>query len=383
MNRKLALFLALALILGLFAGCAETKGADTPEEITPDQQAEVTPEVPATPDETPKSETFVFTDSCGREVELPTTITKVAPSGSVAQMILYTAAPDAMVGWSSNPGGQTADYIPEKYRNLPEFGQFYGSNVTLNLEALIAAEPQVIIDLGDMKKTHKEDMDDIQARTGIPTIFIEANLDTFPQAYRTLGELLGCEEAAESIANYIETTVADTRAVAATIPEDKRVTVMFGTGESGLDCNAKGSIHADVIELVGAENAVVVEEVSGKGGGNTISLEQVMVFDPDVILFASGGPFAAVGGDAAWGAVRAIRENRYYEIPMGPYNWLASPPSVNRIVGIKWLAELLYPDYYDYDVAKETKEFYSLFWHYELTDAEVGAFLQNSIGKAN
>ncbi len=253
----------------------------------------------------------------------------------------------------------------------------------MNLEALIAAEPQVIIDLGDMKKTHKEDMDDIQARTGIPTIFIEANLDTFPQAYRTLGELLGCEEAAESIANYIETTVADTRAVAATIPEDKRVTVMFGTGESGLDCNAKGSIHADVIELVGAENAVVVEEVSGKGGGNTISLEQVMVFDPDVILFASGGPFAAVGGDAAWGAVRAIRENRYYEIPMGPYNWLASPPSVNRIVGIKWLAELLYPDYYDYDVAKETKEFYSLFWHYELTDAEVGAFLQNSIGKAN
>ncbi|MGI6151137.1 MAG: ABC transporter substrate-binding protein [Christensenellales bacterium] len=361
MSKKLAIFLALAMILGFGVGCASSEGAD--------------PEAAAT------GETFLFVDSCGREVELPANITRVAPSGSVAQMILYTVTPETLVGWSSELGSQTAAYISEEFFGLPVLGQFYGGRSTLNMEALIAADPQVIIDLGEMKKSHKEDMDDIQERTGIPTIFIEANLETFPQAYRTLGELLGCEEAAEAIAQYIETTVADVRAVAATIPEEERVAVMFGTGESGLDCNAKGSIHADVIELVGGENAVVVEELSGKGGGNTISLEQVMVFDPDVILFASGGPYATVGSDPAWGAVRAIRENRYYEIPAGPYHWLANPPSVNRIVGIKWLAELLYPDYYDYDVAKETKAFYSLFWHYELTDAEVDAFLENSIHK--
>lgn len=362
MNRKLAVFLAFALTLSLMVGCAPAKGADAQQGAS--------------------SETILFTDSCGRQVELPKNITRVAPSGSIAQMILYTVAPDTLVGWSSNPGGQTAGYIADKYLQLPVLGQFYGGSNTLNMEALIAADPQVIIDLGDMKSTHKDDMDDIQQRTGIPTIFIEANLETFPQAYRTLGELLGCEDAAESIAQYIESTVSEVRAIAATIPEEERVTVMFGTGESGLDCNAKGSFHADVIDLVGAENAVVVEEVSSKGGGNTISLEQVMLFDPDVILFASGGPYETVGSDPAWGAIRAIRENRYYDIPMGPYHWLSSPPSVNRIVGIKWLAELIYPEYYDYDVEQETRTFYSLFWHYELTDEEVTQFLERSILKS-
>jgi len=368
MNKKLALHLAVVMLLSLVAGCAPAQSANAPEA----QEA-----APG-----PGGETVLFTDSCGRQVELPKHIARVAPSGSVAQMILYTLAPDTLVGWSSNPGGEIAAYLPEKYRSLPEFGQFYGGRGTLNMEALIAADPQVIIDMGDMKSSHKEDMDDIQNRTGIPTVFIEANLSNFPEAYRTLGRLLGCEEQAETIARYIETTVSEVRAIAATIPEEERVTVMFGTGESGLDCNARGSIHADVIDLVGGVNAVVVEEVSGKGGGNTISLEQVMLFDPDVILFAAGGPYETVGDDPAWGAVRAIRENRFYEIPMGPYHWLASPPSVNRIVGIKWLAELLYPDYYDYDVEEETKTFYSLFWHYDLTDEEVDAFLERSIHKA-
>jgi len=368
MNKKLALHLAVVMLLSLVAGCAPAQSANAPEA----QEA-----APG-----PGGETVLFTDSCGRQVELPKHIARVAPSGSVAQMILYTLAPDTLVGWSSNPGGETAAYLPEKYRSLPEFGQFYGGRGTLNMEALIAADPQVIIDMGDMKSSHKEDMDDIQNRIGIPTVFIEANLSNFPEAYRTLGRLLGCEEQAETIARYIETTVSEVRAIAATIPEEERVTVMFGTGESGLDCNARGSIHADVIDLVGGVNAVVVEEVSGKGGGNTISLEQVMLFDPDVILFAAGGPYETVGDDPAWGAVRAIRENRFYEIPMGPYHWLASPPSVNRIVGIKWLAELLYPDYYDYDVEEETKTFYSLFWHYDLTDEEVDAFLERSIHKA-
>lgn len=126
MRKKLALFLALAMIAAMFAGCA-TQTAETPAETTPAQEAEATPEPSASAEATTgEGETFIFTDSCGREVELPKNITRVAPSGSVAQMILYTVAPDLMVGWSSNPGGQTAAYIPEKYLSLPEFGQFYG-----------------------------------------------------------------------------------------------------------------------------------------------------------------------------------------------------------------------------------------------------------------
>jgi len=133
----------------------------------------------------------------------------VAPSGAVAQMILYSVAPDCVMGWSSKPDENVLAYFPERFSSLPVFGQFYGKNVNLNIEALIAAEPQVIIDLGDRKETQKDDMDKIQEQTGIPTIFIEANLDTFPDAYRTLGGLLGEKEQAEAIASYIENTISE------------------------------------------------------------------------------------------------------------------------------------------------------------------------------
>lgn len=333
--------------------------------------------------ETPNTpQTIMFTDSCGREVELPANITRVAPSGPAAQMILYSVAPDSLIGWGTKPTEAQKRYIDSKYWNLPVFGQFYGKNNTLNLEALIAADPQVIIDLGDMKATHKQDMDGVQEQTGIPTIFIEANLETFPAAYRQLGKLLGVEYQAEAIASYIEQTVDMAKKNAAAIPEDERLTVMFGTGLTGLDVNAKGSIHAGVIDIIGAENAIEVPNVSSKGGGNTINMEQLIKFNPDIILVTDDGAFNTIGTDPLWQGLDAITNGKFYEIPGEPYNWLASPPSVNRIIGIPWLGNLVYPELYQIDMVQEAKKFYSLFWHYNLTDAEAKQLLQNSTLKA-
>lgn len=325
--------------------------------------------------------TMTVTDSADRQVVLPENLTQIAPSGTSAQIILYTIVPDFMVGWSKNPSQMQKKYIAEKYQSLPEFGQFYGKNVSLNLEALIAAKPQVIIDMGDMKKGHAEDMDRIQEQTGIPTIFIEANLDNFATAYRMLGELFGVQEQAEKLAAYIDETVQTAEENTKKIPADERVSVMFGTGETGLDVNAKGSIHSAVLELVGADNAIEVAEVSNKGGGNTINMETVLLAQPDVIVFSAGAPYDTVASDENWSSVKAVQNGKYYEIPSKPYNWLSEPPSVNRILGIRWLGNLLYPELYPYDMMKETKQFYELFWHYSLSDAETKELLARSTYK--
>ena len=357
MKKSLVLLLCLVLAFSLLTACSAQQN---------EQEA---------------AQTFTFTDSCGREVELPTAIDKVAPSGAVAQMILYSVSPDTLMGWSKLPSEKILAYFPAEFAALPEFGQFYGKNVSLNMEALIAAAPQVIIDLGDKKPTHAQDMDAIQEQTGIPTIFIEANLQTFPQAFRTLGELLKCSEQAEKIAVYIETTIAEAQEKAAQITEADKKSVFFGTGETGLDANARGSIHADVIELIGAENAVVVPEVSNKGGGNTINMEQLLLFAPDVIVLSADGAYGKIAADKQWQALEAVKQGRYYEIPLGPYNWLSSPPSVNRIIGIKWLGSLVYPDLYNYDMVAEAQEFYKLFWHYDLSKEEAQELLANSTFK--
>jgi len=333
----------------------------------------------ATPAPPPEAETIVFTDSCGREVALPAKLTRIAPSGLVAQMVLTSLAPDTLVGMASPLGEKQLKYLPATFADLPVFGQFYGKNAALNLEELLASEPQVIIDMGDYKVSQKGDMDDLQAQTGIPTIFIEATLSSFPESYRILGGLLGRD--AEPLAEYVENALTLAEENAARIPEGERLRVMYGTGETGLAVNAKGSLHAVVLELIGAENAVVVPEgeLSSKGGGNVINMEVFLGVDPDVILLDQGASAALLRADPRWAGLTAVQIGSVYQIPEAPYGWLANPPSVNRVLGIYWLGNLLYPALYDIDLAAEVKAFYRLFWHYELTDVEVDALLSQNL----
>ena len=358
-KKTLLVLLVLVLLIFLSAGCKKAEKV---------------------PMEEPKGGTTVFTDSCGRKVEIPKNITRVAPSGATAQMVLMTIAPETLVGLTSTPSSKQMAYFPENMWNLPTFGQFYGSKSNLNMEALIDARPQIIIDIGDRKATHKRDMDAIQKQTGVPTIFIEATLDGFPQAYRTLGQVLGKEAEAEERAKYIEGILQMTVENTKKLDGKAKLKVMFGTGSTGLNCNAKGSVQGDVIEKVGAENAIVPEEeVSNANGGNVVGMEEVYRSKPDAILLAAGGPYDDIkAGDGQWSRLDAVKKGKYYEIPGVPYSWMSSPPSVNRVIGILWLGNLLYPDIYNYDMVEKTQEFYKLFWNYDISREDVESMLSKS-----
>lgn len=166
------------------------------------------------------------------------------------------------------------------------------------------------------------------------------------------------------------------------IGDEDQKSVMFASGQTGLEVNAAGSIHSAVIDIVGAKNAIVVDEISNKSGGNTINMETVLLAQPDVILFSKGGPYQSVAEDENWAGVTAVSTGSCYEIPNGPYDWMTQPPAVNRMIGIRWLGNLLYPDLYDYDMIEEAKTFYHLFWHYDLSDDEARAMMAHSTYKS-
>lgn len=352
MKRLISFILSISLFLCLFSACGVSS-------------------------KTEQQQTVAFTDSSGRTVDVPAQITKIAPSGGVAQMILLTLVPERLVGLASMPDAAQLPYLPNGIANLPVFGQFYGSKANINMEALIAAQPQIIIDLGDYKYGIADDMDMVQNQTGIPTVFIDASLANLPAAYRLLGSLLDAEERAEALASYIENTLAYAEQSASRIlPEDKK-TVLYGTGASGLACNGKGSSQADVIELVGAVNVVEMEGSSHRYGGTEINLEQVYSFDPDVILLSADGPYDDLKS-GEWSELFAVENGTYYEVPALPYSWMSMPPSVNRVIGIWWLGNLLYPDIFDYDMIEKTQEFYKLFWNYALPREEAETILSRS-----
>ena len=397
MNRRiLALLLALVMVLGLMTGCAsgktETAAPETAQtETAPAEEAAAEETAPAeetaaeetAPAEEAAFETVEFTDSLGRTVTLPADITRIAPSGAVATMMLAAIAPECMVTVNATPSDRQMAFLSSNLASLPETGQMYGSKANLNLETLLSADPQVVIDLGGKKGDIAADLDALQEQIGIPVIFLEADLPHMAAAFRTLGGLLsGKADRGEAIASLIDRTTAMAAENAAKITDDMRVRAMYTTGEDGLGTNAAGSVQAQVLDLVGVENAVVVEDVTNKGGGNIISLEQLYNFDPDVILFDASSIYETVADDPAWAQLTAISTGRYYEVPGSPYSWLSGPPSMNMILGVWWLGNLVYPEIYDYDMSEMTQEIYKTLWNYDLTAEETAALLGNSTLKA-
>lgn len=324
-------------------------------------------------------ETITFTDSIGREVEIPANITRVAPSGNVANMFMLSIAPEYMVSISNEIHEEQEPYFLEGIADLPITGQLYGSKSTLNLEQLLSTEPQIIIDIGDYKKGIEEDLDALQAQTGIPVIFLAGDLKNMAETFRTLGTILsGKTERGIEIGGFIDETVAMAEASSAKVSDEERVSVMFTCREDGLSTNARGSTQSQVLEIIGAENAVVVEELSNKGGGNVINMEQLYNFNPELIIFGADSIYDTVADDAAWQQLDAIANDNYYEIPALPYNFMSEPPSVNMILGIWWCGNLVYPEIYNYNVIEKLQQAFDVFWQYELTETEAAEMLAKS-----
>ncbi|MBS7323935.1 MAG: ABC transporter substrate-binding protein, partial [Angelakisella sp.] len=116
MKKALSVLLAVMMIAALaLTGCGQNTDPQTNEEPT----------------------TRTFTDSLGREVTLPTDLTKIAISGPLAQIVVFAIAPEMMVGIANEWSQEAKDLIPGEYYTLPLLGQLYGGKGELNLETLL------------------------------------------------------------------------------------------------------------------------------------------------------------------------------------------------------------------------------------------------------
>lgn len=366
-----ALALSGCLALAL-AGCSapaanDGEGADAPaaeqQQGQQDQQA--------------AADTITFTDDLGRTVELPAQIDKICPSGFTAQQVLLTIAPDKLVGLAQELNEDQLKIFGDKFADYPVFGAVLGATDNLNREAVAAAAPQVIIDTGEAKKGAEEDLNNLQEQLGIPVVFIEAKLSDYGAAYGRLGELLGMEERGNELAQYCTDAYNTTETVMAGIPENERVRMAYLLGENGLNAIAKTSFQGAVMDIV-ANNVVVVDDVSGKGNGNEVSLEQIALWNPDLIIFQTGSIYDTVGDNPAWAGIAAIDNDNYYQVPNDPWCWMNNPPTVNQLMGMQWLPRLLYPDKFDDSIADVTRAYYSTMYNYDLSDEELNELIKDA-----
>ena len=355
MMKRTVLFilLALAVVLG---GCA----------VSADQE---------------QGKTRQFTDSTGRTVTIPAQISRIAITGPLSQIYILPLAGDMLVGVSNAYTEDAAAYLPAYIFEKTEIGQLYGGKGQVDLEAMLAADPDVVIDIGEPKKTIADDLTVLTEQTGIPFVHIDATVVEAGKAYRILGDLLGREERAEQLAKWCEETYDSVAAMMDRVDaEGARKSLLYCLGDKGTNVIAKGSFHGETINLM-SENPAVLEDVVSGGSGNEVDFEQILLWDPDVVIFAPDSCYDAVAENDQWKSMDAISEGNYYKTPNGPYGWLSSPPAVQRYLGMLWLGELLYPQYTHYDLREEVKEYFRLFYDCDLTDAMYEELMRQALPK--
>lgn len=318
------------------------------------------------------------TDSAGRTVEVPDTISRVFAAGPPASILLYVLAPQDMVGWVRAPRATEKPFLLPSVQALPELGRLTGRGDTLNLERLLAAKPDVIIDFGTINDTYRSLADRVQAQTGIPYLLIDGRFQNTPAALRLLADILSVKERGEKLAQAAEDIFTQVDRVLAQVPQDKRPRVYLARGAEGLETGSRGSINTEIIERAGGVN--VVEGLREKGGIVNVSPEQLIAWAPDTIVTLDPTFRRSVADKPAWAPVPAVRERRVFLAPNLPYGFIDAPPSLNRLIGLTWLLHTLYPDKAPGKLRDQVRAFYHLFYQVEPSDADLDRLLDHTGG---
>jgi iron complex transport system substrate-binding protein len=320
-----------------------------------------------------RAEAETVTDAAGRTIEVPETIERVFAAGPPAAVVLYTLAPDKLLGWTREPSPAEAAYLAEQYRGLPAHGRLTGRGNDINLETVVKLAPDLVVDIGSVGPTYASLADRVTEQTGVPAILLGGRLDELPDTYRLLGRILGVEARGEQLASYIDETLDDVSARIARLPPEARPRVYYARGPLGLQTALTGSINIEALDFVRADN--VAGETADRSGLATVSMEQVIAWNPEAIVTVEPSFAEAARADPLWSTIDAVRNGRVYVAPQYPFPWIDFPPSVNRVIGIRWFASVLYPEAFPEPLDEITREFYSLFYQRELSDEELAALL--------
>lgn len=370
-RQLLALFICLVMSVSLLTGYSETKAAT--EEPTQSAEQDATQET---------AETREITDMAGRKVTVPTAenIESVFSAGPVAAIFLYMVVPDKLLGWNYELNDVEKSIILDKYQDLPNFGM----GDAVNYEAVIAANPTIAINSGKINDAMVSDCDALSESLGIPVAAVDNELNNSAEAFRFMGELLGVEDHAEELAQYAEQVFTDIN-VLSDIPEEKKVSVYFGNGEDSLETAPRGSQHAQILDAINAVNVADLE--LGDGSRVQISAEQLLAWDPDVIV-VNGEPKADKSGSSAaedilsnpdYASLKAVQDQKVYGTPNAPFSWVDRPAGPNRLIGMRWFSALIYPEYIKCDINEEIHKFFDLFYHVDLSDEQLENVLKGTL----
>ncbi len=317
----------------------------------------------------------VIVDMHGRKITLPAQVKRVMGASPPVTYLIYTLDPGLITGLNLPLEDKARRLLRPESGKLPVVGGFGGQGRNFNIEAFLATKPDLVVAWPQNTATLNQKVEQTLSDFKIPCVYVNLdNLKDYPAAYEFLGTVLGRKERGQKLAAYFRAELKKLESFAAKIPEAKRLSVYFAEDPDGLTTVSADSAHAEAISLAGARNVHQMKAVSSRKK-ERISLEQVLVYNPEVIIAQDRSFYDSVYNDSRWKGIAAVRNHRVYLVPDTPFNWMDKPPSFMRLMGTKWLATVLYSSSSTGNLLNETREFYRIVLGIELSDTDARKLL--------
>ena len=244
-------------------------------------------------------------------------------------------------------------------------------NGTVHIEQLLSSDPQLVI-AGDL------DGQIVQKKTSIPVAFFEDSMshgiEDIKKELKFYASVFEAEDRCKAYCDYLDAMIDLVRKRTAGIPEKDRKSVFNGYNANHLVTLGGDTFMQERIEIAGCRNAAISIRTAGKQEGlhsglGEVSMEQVLAWNPDIIVVDMGG-VDELSRDDRWASIKAVKNRQVFIQPAGVFIW-DRPSAEAAALHPLWQASIAYPEKFrDISFVKEVQRFYREIFHFNLSEKQ-------------
>jgi iron complex transport system substrate-binding protein len=303
---------------------------------------------------------ITITDQVGNDVTIKQPVERVISSYGPTTAIVYSIGMKDLLVSASYLGARDPLGSRVMAEIDPRFSEIMGdekfSQQEFNIEEAAKLNPDLIL------TSARSAWLDIASELDISLFLYDPeSIERLKEAVLLTGQLFGPQShaTAQALISYFDSTVSKIQEQTSQFPQEDLPRILF-TGTEPLRVVSGDMYQTQLIEAAGGIS--VSKELSGYW--NDVNLEEVVIWDPDIILVPpyGGATVEAITESPEWQILEAVQAGRVYQMPKLVVPW--DTPAPDSILGIVWLAGLFHPGLIGLDCIQEADYFYNIFYQY-------------------
>lgn len=307
-----------------------------------------------------------ITDMARRRVVLPATIARVVTLGSLPVLNSFVYA----MGEGRTIVNGLADFARPRWKFQTEFAPQIARQPAMqlptrepNVEAILLARPELVLTM------HRESIALLEGR-GIPVVFLAwQKPEDVKSCMAVLGEVFAKPDRARAYTAWFDRTIAR---VAELVAGAEKPRVLY------LQPDTLTQPRLIAEWWIPAAGGTSVSDDGRSTESRSFTLEQVVLWNPDILIVTDPRDVAYVRNHAVLGKLKAARAGRVFVVPVGAHTW--SNRTSEQPLTVLWAASVFHPERMtSVDLVAETRSFYRDIFGHALTDAQLGEILSGTM----